>query len=60
MPMKRARSLLGPPDEVCDSGTVWWYSVDREDEFFLDTCVSLEVVWAHGNRLQQAQILRDD
>jgi hypothetical protein len=57
---KRVRRLLGPPDDVSDYGTVWWYSVDREDEFFLDTCVSLEVVWTHGNRLERAEVLRDD
>jgi hypothetical protein len=59
MPMKRVRSLIGPPDEVSDYGTAWLYNVDREDEFFLDTCVGLEL-WTHGHRLQRAFVFRDD
>jgi hypothetical protein len=58
MTMKRVRSLLGPPDGVADSGTTWAYDVDREDDFLMDTCVTLELWW-RDNRLQRAEVMRD-
>ena len=56
--MKRVRQLLGPPGEVTDYGTTWVYAVDREDEFLLDTCVTLELSTG-GERLQRATVMRD-
>ena len=56
MPMTRVRHLLGPPEEMSDGD--WVYNVNREDEVFLDTCVTLERQTQRG-RLKHVSVGRD-
>jgi len=56
MPMTRVRNLLGPPEEMSDGD--WVYNVNREDEVFLDTCVTLELQTQRG-RLEHVSVGRD-
>jgi len=56
MPMTRVRHLLGPPEEMSDGD--WVYNLNREDEVFLDTCVTLELQTQRG-RLEHVSVGRD-
>ena len=57
MPKSEVRRLLGRPDQSLDP--TWAYNLDREDNFLLDTCVTLELEFT-GERLQRATVRRDD
>ena len=58
MRMKRARNLLGPPDEVSSEGT-WIYNVDSEYGGLLSTCVTV-ALYPKAGRLDGTVIGRDD
>lgn len=58
MAMRKARGLLGAPDEISADST-WVYNVDFEPDGLLGTCVGLQL-YANGNRLERAEVTRDD